>query len=89
MRKRQVRLKKDELLDLERLYKDTSRADIRTRCQIILLSGDGLSLSRIGRILGLNHQTIRNWIERYEKEGIPGLYTRKRSGRPPRSPMDI
>ena len=33
----------EEVAELERLYRDTSQADICTRCRIILVSNQGLS----------------------------------------------
>lgn len=37
----------------------------------------------IARELGIHHQTVRLWLRRFNKQGIPGLEDRPRSGWPP------
>ena len=35
--------------------------------QAVKLYVDGLNLRRIGRILGVNHQSVANWVKAYSK----------------------
>ena len=42
----------------------------------------GLKLSDISATLGIDRQTMRAWIKRFNCEGIEGLPGRPRSGRP-------
>lgn len=74
-----------ELAALEKLYRQTNEADVRSRCQMILLSNEGLSPPRIGEQVPFHRRTVTRYIQRYEAEGIDGLMTRPRSGRPPKA----
>lgn len=69
---------------LEELHKRTHRADVRSRCQMILLSNDGLSPPKIAKQIRFSRRTVIRVIQRYEVEGISGLMTKPRTGRPPK-----
>lgn len=43
-------------------------------------------LRDVGTTFGCTHGKVDYWKKRYEKEGIRGLYTKPRSGRPPKIP---
>ena len=73
-----------ELDALETLYRQTSEADIRSRCQMILLSIEGRSPPLIAEQVRFSRRTVTRFIQRYEAEGIQGLMTKPRSGRPPK-----
>jgi transposase len=45
---------------------------------------DGLSRAEAARRAGMDRQTLRDWVIRYNAEGVTGLRDRPRSGRPPR-----
>jgi transposase len=50
---------------------------------MILLAGEeGLSAGEIGRIVRQNEQTVRNWLKRYQAEGLEGLADAPRAGAP-------
>lgn len=78
-------LSEAEERELAELYRRTNDADLRSRCHMVLLSHQGMSAWAIGRLVRVSGQTAINWIRRYEAEGIKGLYTRPRAGRPPRA----
>jgi transposase len=40
------------------------------------------TVQQISEILGCNHQSIHNWFNAFETEGLNGLYDKSRSGRP-------
>ena len=44
---------------------------------------DGASRAVAARAAGMDRQTLRDWVHRYNAEGIEGLCDRPRSGRPP------
>ena len=44
---------------------------------------DGHSRSDAARAGGMDRQTLRDWVHRYNAEGVEGLCDRPRSGRPP------
>ncbi|MGH2537112.1 MAG: IS630 family transposase [Candidatus Promineifilaceae bacterium] len=70
---------------LEELYRQTKEADVRSRCQMIFLSHEGLSPPQVAQQVRCHRRTVTRYIQRYEAEGIAGLLTRPRSGRPPKA----
>lgn len=78
-----------QLSDIEReallqLHRETQQADVRSRCDMILLSDQGLSPPKIAERVRFSSRTVLRYIERYEAEGLPGLLSRPRPGRPRR-----
>jgi transposase len=78
-------LSSEELAALQELYRQTKDADVRSRCQMILLSNDGLSPPAIAAQVRFHRRTVTRYIQRYEAEGLAGLLTKPRSGRPPKA----
>lgn len=76
--------------------KDMNAADLRAaakRCKdakqtprilAIAMVLDGFSREEAARLCGMDRQTLRDWVHRYNKEGVDGLVDRARSGRPAR-----
>ena len=52
------------------------------RARVVLLSAQGSSLRAIAQQLGLTERTVCLWRRRYQHEGVDGLRSRRRSGRP-------
>lgn len=75
-------LSEKEIQQLEQLYRDTKNADVRTRCDMILSSNEGLSPPEIAHRVRFSRSTVVRFIKRYNQEGIAGLADRPRSGRP-------
>jgi transposase len=69
---------------LKHLYRRTDNADVRSRCQMILLSAQGHSAVEIAELTFFDQDTVLFWFERYEADGLDGLQDRPRSGRPPK-----
>jgi transposase len=71
----------EELRRLARL-----EADGRVACRLLALANalDGMSRAEAARHAGMDRQTLRDWVLRYNAEGIEGLRDRPRSGRPVR-----
>jgi len=55
----------------------------RQRCHALLLNAQGYLLRELGEIFGVHPTTVSEWLNRWEKHGIGGLYDSPRSGRPP------
>ena len=55
----------------------------RSRCNMVLLSGQGYGMTEIAYLEGVTRQTVANWLNRYETGGIDALHTAKGQGRPP------
>jgi transposase len=54
------------------------------RLLAIALVLDGASREDAARQTGMDRQTLRDWVHRYNEVGPPGLRARKRDGRPPK-----
>jgi len=77
-------LSDEEAKALKLLHRETNKADVRSRCDMILLSNEGLSPPQIAKRVRFSRYTVVRFIYRYETEGLQGLYTKPRSGRPRR-----
>src|SRR5688572_8433759 len=58
--------------------------DGRVSARLLALANalDGMSRDEAARAVGMDRQTLRDWVHRYNAEGIEGLRDRPRSGRP-------
>lgn len=81
---RYIQLTQAQAAALKQLYRRTDNADVRSRCQMILLSSQGHSAAEIARLTFFDQDTVLFWFDRYEAEGLEGLQDRPRSGRPPK-----
>jgi transposase len=70
----------EELRRLARLERDG-----RVACRLLALGNalDGMGRERAARQAGMDRQTLRDWVIRFNAAGIDGLRDRPRSGRPP------
>lgn len=72
-----------EVEALDRLYRTTREARLRTRAQIVLLAGEQrLTAPAIAPIVREHEETIRRWLKRWLAEGITGLRDRPMTGGP-------
>ncbi|HEY4387238.1 MAG TPA: helix-turn-helix domain-containing protein [Ktedonobacteraceae bacterium] len=82
-------LTKEELENLGKLYRTTKEVRLRTRAQIILLAGEQrMTAAAIAVIVREDDQTVRNWLKRYQAEGIEGLKDRPMPGAPAKITKD-
>lgn len=81
-------LSDEEIKALVQLHRQTAEADVRSRCDMILWSNEGLSPPQIAKRVRFSHDTVVRYIKRYEREGLPGLFTKSRSGRKRRVPSE-
>jgi transposase len=79
----------DEKQGLRKLYRQTDQADLRTRCQMILLSAEGYSVAEIARLTFFEEDSVLYWFDRYEAKNLAGLEDRPRSGRPSKSRLPM
>lgn len=61
-------------------------ADTRQACRILAIAMvlDGSSREAAARACGMDRQTLRDWVHRFNEAGVDGLADRARSGRPAR-----
>jgi transposase len=59
--------------------------DGRVACRLLALANalDGMSRERAAQQAGMDRQTLRDWVIRFNADGVGGLRDRPRSGRPP------
>lgn len=74
----------EERDELDQMYRRAQKPYLRTRAQMILLAVEqGMIASEIAPIVRCCRQTVRNWIRRFNAEGLEGLKDRPR----PREPV--
>ena len=62
----------------------SKKSNIGERAHYVLLSNKGKSIPEIAQHLSRNCHTIRLWLQRYISDGISGLKSRIKPGRPAR-----
>ena len=77
-------LNHEEVHNLKQRHRQTNDADVRSRCEMLLLSNEGLSPRQIAQRVRFSGRTVRRWIDRYEMQGLPGLSSQSPPGRPAR-----
>jgi transposase len=68
--------------ELRRLARQES--DGRVACRLLGVANalDGMSRGQAARQAGMDRQTLRDWVIRFNAEGVEGLRDRPKSGRP-------
>jgi transposase len=67
-------LNSEQLDALEKLYRTTRDARLRTRAQMVLLAAERrLTAAQIAEIVRASQETVRRWLKRYLAEGVEGL----------------
>jgi transposase len=70
--------------ELRRVAAASKHANQSRRLLSIAAVLDGMSRAAAARIGGMDRQTLRDWVHRYNAGGLAGLRDRPRSGRKPR-----
>jgi len=73
-------LPEQEIQALEKGYKTGAKHHFRQRCKGILLSHEGHSVAQIAELLKYKKDTIYNWLNNYEAQGIAGLQNKSGQG---------
>jgi len=66
---------------LKQMYKNHRSSKVRMRAQSILLSDKEFSIQTMSQIYEHNRQTISSWLDRWEEQGLAGLYDKPGNGR--------
>lgn len=82
MKKRYVNLSESDILVLEDVKKNSTGERERDRAHALLLSNRGFDIPNLRSIFEVNRNTITDWFNRWEAEGISSLSDASRSGRP-------
>jgi transposase len=68
--------------DLRAAARLSASARQASRILAIAMVLDGFSREEAARLCGMDRQSLRDWVHRYNQEGLDGLVDRARSGRP-------
>ena len=74
-------LTKDTIKLLKRIYKQSKYYQVRQRSHCILLSHEKSRISELMKIFKVSRNTIYNWLNNWDTDGIAGLYNRSGQGR--------
>jgi transposase-like protein len=79
-----VSLSAEQREELEALQRRPSvAAGLVKRARAILLLAEGVSVSATSRLVGMQRRHLYKWIDRFRRDGVPGLRDAQRTGRPP------
>ncbi len=73
---------------LRKLAKDEPDRRVMKRLLAIANALEGMSRTEAARCAGMNRQSLRDWIVRYNEHGIDGLDDNWNGGRPPMLTLD-
>lgn len=73
---------------LRKLAKSEDDARVARRILAIANALDGMNREAAARSAGMDRQTLRDWVLRYNAYGLDGLADRPRDGRPPKLEAD-
>jgi transposase len=68
---------------LERIYRSSKHHQVRQRAHCLILASQGLKVEELMQTFQVSYKTIYNWFERWESEGMVGLYNQPGQGRKP------
>lgn len=72
-----------ELVELQGLLRaETTPAGVFRRARLIWLLAGGYSIAQASRYVGLHYTNAHKWMKRFQAEGLQGLHSRRRQGRP-------
>ncbi len=81
-----VHLTDEQREELERVSRQAV-GRVALRAQMVLLSDRGYPVPFIAVIHDCGCDVVRNWLHRYDREGVAGLEDEPRSGRPRKDPL--
>ena len=76
---------RDDISSAELRHAARRETDRRVVCRLLAIANapDGMSRERAAEQAGMDRRALRDWVIRYNADGIDGLHDRPRSGRPP------
>lgn len=66
---------------LRRLARRESNGRVAARLLALAHALDGMDRGQAARLAGMDRQTLRDWVIRFNAEGVAGLHDRPKSGR--------
>lgn len=65
---------------LERIYRQSRHHQVRQRAHCLILASQGVKIEELSKIFQVSYKTLYNWLNRWELEGIVGLYNKPGRG---------
>lgn len=78
-----VKLTETELKTLHEGHKNGSQFQFRNRCQCLILSHQGKSVTELTKFFEVSRITLYSWLDAWETSGITGLMNKPGRGRKP------
>ena len=78
-----VKLTQAELITLQEGHKNGAKFQFRNRCQCLVFSHQGRTVSELARFFEVSQITIYGWFDRWDKNGLVGLMNKPGRGRKP------
>jgi transposase len=76
-------LRDDEIQTLQDLHRYHPSRRARMRAHSLLLSHQGYAIPRIAQVYQVDRRSVSTWLDRWQTQGLGGLYDQPRSGRLP------
>jgi transposase len=68
---------------LERIYRQSRHHQVRQRAHCLILASQRVKIEELMNIFQVSYKTIYNWLNRWELEGMVGLYNKPGRGSKP------
>ena len=82
------KLTEEQKRSLEQGYKTGKHFIFRRKCQSILLSHQGKTISELCELYGVGRLSVSTWLNLWESDGIKGLELKPGRGRPAKLRVD-
>lgn len=79
-----TRLTLEEEVTLTEAYRNHPSFRVRQRAHAILLNNRRYGVAQLCGLFETQHETVSSWLDKWEAEGVIGIYDGARSGRPAR-----
>jgi transposase len=76
-----VKLTDVELKTLQEGHKNHTQFQFRNRCQCLMLSHQGMTVSQLAKLFEISEITVYSWFDRWEKKGLSALMNQPGRGR--------
>lgn len=78
---RYITLSPSDLLLVEQGYKSDKRHHVRKKCEVLLRSHQGYKIPELAIMFSVHCDTIREWFNQWEAEGMAGFAIKSGRGR--------
>ena len=62
---------------LNRIYRESRHHQVRQRAHFLILASQNINNENLMKIFKVSYKTMYNWLNRWEHEGMLGLYNKQ------------